>query len=363
MIRTILVATAALASTAVAQTKTQNVFLFMLDGLRWQEVCRGADDALMTKDHKVDNASALKKDFARDTPEGRREALMPFMWNVAAKEGQLYGNRDKGSDAHVTNTMWFSYPGYNETLCGFADPKVNSNRKIPNENTTVFEWLDKKPSFKGRFGAFTTWDVFPFIFNVERSGLNVDDGLEPLKFGKITPGIEMVNRLRAETPKRWAGAHFDSLTYRAAREWVPANRPRCVFIGLGETDEWAHEGDYDQYLRAAHRDDGYIREMWNFCQSDPQYKGTTTFIITCDHGRGDNTAGPKEWNNHNAKTVGADQIWIAILGPDTPAMGERTNCPPVTQSQIAATLAALLGEDYAAAEPRAGKPIVDAIKK
>lgn len=30
---------------------------------------------------------------------------------------------------------------------------------------------------------------------------------------------------------------------------------------------------------------------------------------------------------------------------------------PVTQSQVAATVAALLGEDYARAVPKAGKPI------
>ena len=45
---------------------------------------------------------------------------------------------------------------------------------------------------------------------------------------------------------------------------------------------------------------------------------------------------------------------MGFLGPDTPGLGERTNCSPVTQSQIAATLAAFLGLDYRAAslEPR-----------
>ena len=50
---------------------------------------------------------------------------------------------------------------------------------------------------------------------------------------------------------------------------------------------------------------------------------------------------------------------MAFLGPDTPALGERSNVPPVTQSQVAATLAALVGEDYCAAVPQAGKPIAD----
>jgi len=35
----------------------------------------------------------------------------------------------------------------------------------------------------------------------------------------------------------------------------------------------------------------------------------------------------------------------------------------VTQSQIAATLAALLGEDYKAAQPKAGAPLADVLPK
>jgi len=32
---------------------------------------------------------------------------------------------------------------------------------------------------------------------------------------------------------------------------------------------------------------------------------------------------------------GSDNIWIAVIGPDTPPMGERTNIAPVVQAQIA----------------------------
>ena len=37
---------------------------------------------------------------------------------------------------------------------------------------------------------------------------------------------------------------------------------------------------------------------------------------------------------------------MAFLGPDTRGLGERSNIAPVTQNRIAATVAALLGEDY-----------------
>ncbi len=90
----------------------------------------------------------------------------------------------------------------------------------------------------------------------------------------------------------------------------------------------------------------------------PQYRDKTTLIVAVDHGRGD---GPEEWKHHGAKIKGAENIWIAIIGPDTPALGERMNSGLHTQSQIAATVAAALGEDYCAAQPKAAKPIAEAL--
>jgi hypothetical protein len=50
---------------------------------------------------------------------------------------------------------------------------------------------------------------------------------------------------------------------------------------------------------------------------------------------------------------------MAFLGPDTPALGERGAGTVVTESQVAATIAALLGQDYRAAVPKSGAPIAD----
>ncbi len=66
---------------------------------------------------------------------------------------------------------------------------------------------------------------------------------------------------------------------------------------------------------------------------------------------------PVEWRSHGQKVPDSKCMWMAFLGPDVPGLGERKDVPAVTQSQIAATAAALLGEDYTAEVPKAGKPI------
>jgi hypothetical protein len=50
---------------------------------------------------------------------------------------------------------------------------------------------------------------------------------------------------------------------------------------------------------------------------------------------------------------------MAVMGPDTPALGVREGVT-VTQSQLAATVAALLGEDFRAAAPASAPPLPDA---
>jgi hypothetical protein len=98
-------------------------------------------------------------------------------------------------------------------------------------------------------------------------------------------------------------------------------------------------------LRSAHAVDSYLRELWSTLQSMPEYRGTTTMIVTTDHGRGSTGTA---WRDHGERVDGAENVWIAAIGPDTPAKGERANVERVTQSQIAGTVAALLGQTYSA---------------
>ena len=61
------------ANAAAPFLKTQNVFLIISDGFRWQEVFNGAEAQLMTKENGgVKDTNALRAQFWRDTPEARR---------------------------------------------------------------------------------------------------------------------------------------------------------------------------------------------------------------------------------------------------------------------------------------------------
>jgi hypothetical protein len=337
--------------------KTRNVVLIVSDGLRWQEIFSGADPQLLDKEHGgISNTNAFLRQFGQATAEQRRAALFPFFWSTIAKKGQLLGNQAKGSVMKVSNGLNFSYPGYNEMLSGLADPRINSNDKTPNPNVTAFEWLNAKPAYHGAVAAFGTWDVFPAIFNRERSGLAVFACFEPVHRKAPSQAQIVLDELVQDTTPLGHDIIFDSFHYQAALEYLHTDFPKVLFVGFGETDEWAHAGRYDNLLLSAHAVDHYVANLWDAMQQIPQYRRQTTFLITADHGRG---SGLKEWRDHGAKTAGSEGLWLAAIGPDTPALGERANTGPLVQTQIAATIAALLGEDFHAAIPSTGAPILD----
>ncbi len=354
-----LAALAPLAASAAPAFKTENVVVIVTDGLRWQEVFRGAETELVSdKPGGVEDVAATKAAFWRETARQRRDVLLPFLWTTVAKEGQIYGNVDAGSSSQVTNGYKFSYPGYNEIITGAGDKRIDKNEFGLNPNVSVFEWLNDMPEFHERVAVVAGWDVFPAIFNRERSHLPMRTGWDTPFPDKATPRQELLNTLYRTTTREFSDMPWDAFLQQTLLDYVEKYKPRLLFVGYGETDEWAHNGRYDLVLQSAHNVDGFIRELWLAMQAMPQYKGKTTFIITTDHGRGD---GPENWKHHDWNVEGAENMWIAVLGPDTPALGERENAPRVTQSQIAATVARLLGKDWQALNPKAGPPLSEAI--
>lgn len=338
-----------------APKAAESVVLIVLDGLRWQEVFDGPDPTLMDKEHGgVEDVPALRKEFWRETQEKRRRAVFPFLWGTVAQKGVIFGNQHKNSVARVTNGLKFSYPGYNEMLIGRPDPRIDRNDFGPNPNATVFEWLDGTREFHGQVAAFATWNNFADIFNVNRSGLFVQAGWLVSWDSALTPRETMLKELYDTTTHIDSDGVLDSFMESDLFDYLETHHPRALFVGYGETDDWGHNGRYDLLLEAAHNDDRGIAALWNRMQTDPVYRGCVTFIITTDHGRG---SGPEKWKHHGKDVEGAENIWIAMIGPHTPASGELANAPAVTQSQIAATVAALLGEDYRSAVPTAATPL------
>jgi hypothetical protein len=118
------------------------------------------------------------------------------------------------------------------------------------------------------------------------------------------------------------------------------HRPRVLYLALGETDDWAHDGRYDRVLQAYTRTDQYLQTLWTWLQAQPDYRDRTSLLITTDHGRG---SGTNDWRDHGKDVRGAGDTWMAFVSPAMARRGEWRGHPTLTASQAAATLIEWMG--------------------
>jgi hypothetical protein len=329
-----------------SHAQSKNIIIITTDGFRWQEVFSGMDKTIgeNKKYYEGDSAQIFKK-YWNEEGWVRRKLLMPFLWGTIAKQGQIYGNRKADCNVDVANGYWFSYPGYNEIMTGYPDTAVNSNSYPPNPNTNILEFLNKQSAFKNKVAAFGAWDAFRRILNEKRCGFPVVDGFETVSVGNISAKQKLINEMLVNSYKPFGEEEcLDVFTHYAAMEYLKNNKPRVLYIGYGETDEWAHGGKYKSYLNAANQVDKWIEEIWSYVQSDPFYKNNTILFITVDHGRG----ASDEWTDHGSDVKGASQTWFAVIGPGLKPKGEVKAKTQFYNKQFAQTIASILGYTYIA---------------
>lgn len=349
-------------SCVAASRETRNVILFTADGLRWQDLFGGMDPLL--KDAKgtgMDDDKALRARLWRETPEERRQVLMPFFWSALAPRGVVLGNLNKGSSVRVTNSFRVSYPGYAEILTGRAqDEIIKGNVDVRNPTPTVLEFVRRKLDLQqSQVALFASWEAFQLIGEHTPGSIVINAGYRDYDGPHNTARMHELSALQFEVLSPWTEERHDYITFEMALEYMRQAQPRVMHIAFDETDDWAHDRKYNRVLNAIGYLDNSLRKLWQAVNDSPAYRGKTTLIVTCDHGRGGTV---EDWHTHGEETPAAAQIWVAIIGPDTPAIGEASNTPDVFQRDIAPTILDLLGLDYREYEGVAGKPIGVAIK-
>ena len=183
---------------------------------------------------------------------------MPFFWRTLMREhGSIAGNRSLGSPVSTANRLWFSYPGYAELLLGVPhDDAIKSNDPVQNPFPTVLEFLkDRLRLRREDVALFASWSVFNAIGEHTAGVLTINAGFEA--FASPTLEVAHLSTLQFETPTPWDTVRHDAYTFRFAMDHLARHRPRVLYLALGETDDWAHNGRYDRVLEAYARSDEY----------------------------------------------------------------------------------------------------------
>ncbi len=352
--------TALLAFTA-AQASTPEprfVVLVTLDGVRVQELFGGMDPVIAdapAEQSGIYDMTVTRPRWWRETPEARREALMPFFWKTLVPAGMVLGNPALGSPVTVRNDQWFSYPGYAEMMTGEPQAEVKSNDLVRYPHRTVLEHAREALGLDyAEVAQIGSWDGLKYAASSRDGAFFMNGGRDEVPAELSTPATGLYVDLRKQVQQFWEETSNDVLTWRIAREYLQKNRPRVLWLGIGQSDDWAHARRYDLVLDYLHIADGLLADLWQTLQSTEPYRGRTTLIVTTDHGRGRT---PADWAEHDAGIPGCQDIWIAVMGPDTPAIGEVRNTPGVTQGTVAATMLQHLGLDWREFNPDAAAPV------
>ena len=335
-------------TTTIAQTEAPNIFIITTDGFRWQEIFNGADSLLINNPDYVKDTALLKELYWDNDLNERRKMLMPFVWKTLAKKGSLYGNRNYGNKVTVANAYRFSYAGYNEILTGYADPSIIANKKKWNRNENLLEFLNSRPGYQNKVAAFASWNLFEYILNKPQSSVYQNSGYRAIDHDSLSVTEESANAVQENAVNNTVSTRNDMLSFVAAKEYIQNKHPKVVYIGFGETDEYAHGGNYDGYLQSAHLFDEYLAQLWYLVNKDPFYKNNTSFIICTDHGRGEKS---KNWVRHGLFTPGSNNSWLMTIGPGFEAKGELQTRAEIFNDQLAQTIAKLLGQHFDPAHP------------
>jgi arylsulfatase A-like enzyme len=143
----------------------------------------------------------------------------------------------------------------------------------------------------------------------------------------------------------------DRYTAPLAERYLEVVRPRFLFLSLGESDEYGHQGNRDGYVRALRYDDEVIADLYRATHGESARGRRTTIFVTADHGRA------FDFRDHGGRWPESARSWLVVIGDEAPNMTRVTG--DYTLSDLAPTVKAWLGmpEDDAAAGPRAGSAI------
>ena len=293
------------------------VVIVTIDGARWQDVFEGSSAAWS------------------GAPSIRPEQLMPRTLALVASRGVALGATREGcANVRTASGSNVSLPGYLEIFTGHA------SRCLDNKCSKVEASLLDEAARAGAKGVASigSWEVLSQAVTGGGPGVF-------LSVGRYWPEVPANDRLgqlavagNGEDPyPGHYGYRPDAATAAIALEYLRAKKPALLHIGLGDTDEYGHRGDYPAYLDALRRADALIGAVSDVLDTMGDDGAKTTVLVTPDHGRN------ADFNDHGAFHAESARTFLLAFGPRVVPRG--VGCPThdITLADIAPTVRVLMG--------------------
>jgi hypothetical protein len=288
----------------------RDAILVVLDGARWQDVVGEA-------------------------------AVMPQLAELARAHGATLGGPRSGSVVRASGPNFVSMPGYAELFGGAPAPKCRSNEDCAGAtHPTIADDVRAWTGSSDDAAVFASWPDLVRVSSEHPESLAVSAGRSVVhndaRMRQDSAMSELLDRgARADA---WPGEKDfrpDRFTAPLAERYLEVVRPRFLFLSLGESDEYGHQGNRDGYVRALRYDDDVIAELYRTTHGEGARGRRTTIFVTADHGRA------FDFRDHGGRWPESARSWLVVLGDGAPRSSHLTG--DYTLSDIAPTVKAWLG--------------------
>lgn len=285
--------------------KTKNVIIIIMDGPRWTETWG-------------DSTHQFIPHLAID--------MKPF--------GEVFTN-------FFNLGPTYTDAGHTEICTGFMQEINNTGGELP-AYPGIFQYFlkaTKKDSTKA--WVITSKDKLAILANTKQADWN----------NKFRPSTNCGNNGLG------TGYCDDSTTFRRVMSAFKTYHPNLMIVNFKQPDAAGHQNNWQAYMDGIKATDNYVYQIWEYLQTDPNYKNTTTFIYTNDHGR--HCDGWQDgFVSHGDTCRCCRHINLYMSGPDFKKNEIISNA--YDQCDIPFTVAELLGFKM---EYGTGKIISDVFKK
>ena len=312
----------------VGPRATRNVVVVTLDGVRWQEMFGGTDAALAERDH-LPRCGELSA-----------RALIPNIYRRFVDGGVVVGAPDHGPTIEASGPTFVSLPGYEEIFLGRPGRGCADNECGPVVEPTLIDALHAQFPARGEVAIVSSWERIDRVAAANLSSVAASTGRTR---GPTRDQLAVTPEARAllDAGAR-AGASPGHHDYRPDRytgplalAYLAAQRPRFLFVGLGDADEHAHANDYPRYLGSLRDADAFIAALFRTLEGLGRYGQETTVVLTVDHGRDPNF-------EEHGYSAASGRVWLMAAGGAVPRRGLVTTTLAYRLADVAPTVRALL---------------------
>lgn len=316
------------------------VILVVIDGVRWQEIFNGPEVGLARRQWML---GKLPK-----APD-----LVPTMYKRFFAGGIALGG--KGAGFTASGPVFVSLPGYLEIMTGRVQRSCFTNQCDPTTETTIADEVRALPDSKLEdVAVISSWEVIDRAASKDGSQIVVSAG----RHGGVNRHKVRVNDAakkafdEGELSVPFPGGYDyrpDRFTAPLALAYVAEKKPRFLFVGLGDPDEYGHGNDYGRYLESLTAADRFLGALFEQLDGMGDYGKNATVLVTSDHGRA------KDFRNHG-KAPESGRTWLLAAGAGIPVRGAIPLIEQRRLADIAPTIRVLLGLPAVEGEG-AGQPL------